>query len=436
MKNKETSLSYDVVVIGGGMAGLTAALTAATNNAKTLLVERHPYAGGGFTAGMVLHIAGLVDHRRILKGNDKEILNPSFWIVQGMAREYYRRLHQVNAAHGPHWDHEPAKIIFDALLKDYGVDVLYGTQFHAAEISENKIKSVTLIFRTHTIKAEAKIFIDASGDGDLGEAAGVDFYWGRESDNKMSPATLSYLVADHNLDTEKRLKEINVMLRKAWKNNEIPKNMRPALICNRFSEGKERNELWCSVVRQWGNITNPFEYTGMEQNGRLDGWKIFRYLKEHTDAFTNSYISSICQQIWPREGRHLKAKYMITADDVRNLAHFPDVIARGAFYLDLHSVEPGNIGFDLDEHRQKMDSYFEIPFRSLVAVGIDNLLLAGRTIGANHYGHSAIRVMGTGIATGEAAGTAAALLAEQNNTTDNINISLLQNKLRNQGVII
>jgi len=423
-------MDYDVVVVGGGMAGMTAALAAAKNGAKTLLVERYPYSGGAFTAGMVTHIAGLVDHRRI---HAAEFHDPERWIVQGLACEYHQRLVKHGAALGPHWDHEPAKVIFDQILEDYGVDVLYGTHFHAAKRTGQRITSVELIYRTVRIEVAGKMFVDGSGDGDLSAAAGAAFQVGRDSDGKMQPATLSYMVADVKPDTGENL---NKLLRQAWKDGKIPKDIRPAVIGRRYAEGKHRAELWCSIARQWGDFTDPVAYSRMERRGRAIGWEIFRYLKANTKALSDAYLGSIGQQIWPREGRRVKADYTIVADDVRNESRFDDVVARGAFYLDLHSVTPGTIGWDLDEHRPKKNTYFDIPYRALVAVGLDNLLLAGRMLGATHEAYSATRVMGTGIATGQAVGAAAALAVKGKQTTRQVKMDTLQSALRSQGVII
>jgi len=174
----------------------------------------------------------------------------------------------------------------------------------------------------------------------------------------------------------------------------------------------------------------------MERRGRAIGWEIFRYLKANTKAMSDAYLGSIGEQIWPREGRRIKADYTIVADDVRHEVRFDDVVARGAFYLDLHSVTPGTIGWDLDEHRPKKNTYFDIPYRALVAVGLDNLLLAGRMLGATHEAYSATRVMGTGIATGQAVGTAAALAVKGKQTTRQVKTEALQSTLRSQGVIV
>jgi hypothetical protein len=423
-------MDYEVVVIGGGMAGMTAALAAAKNGARTLLVERYPYCGGAFTAGMVSHIAGLVDHRLIHK---PEYRDAKRWLVQGLACEYHERLVKHGAALGPHWDHEPAKIIFDQMLEEYGVDVLYGTQFHSASRAGERIVSVELFYRTVRIEVAGKMFIDGSGDGDLSAAAGAAFDVGRASDGRMQPATLSYMVTDVKSGTGENL---NTLLRQAWKEGKIPKDIRPAVIGRRYCEGKHRDELWCSIARQWGDFSDPVAYSRMERRGRAIGWEIFRYLKANTEALSDAYIGSIGQQIWPREGRRVQANYTITADDVRHEARFDDVVARGAFYLDLHSVTPGTIGWDLDEHRPKKDSYFEIPYRALVPADISNLLLAGRMLGATHEAYSATRVMGTGIATGQAVGTAGALAAKTGRTTRDLKIAELQRTLRSQGAII
>lgn len=432
----ELQLDYDVVVIGGGMAGLTAALSAGQNGSRTVLVERHPFCGGAFTAGMVLHVAGLVDHRRLVREDDPSVLNSEKWIVQGLAREYHRRLTQFGAAHGPQWDTEPAKIIFDRMLKDYGVDVLYGTQFFSANVKDGRIIHIEAVFRTTRIQIKGKMYIDATGDGDLGAEAGVAYHFGRERDGAMMPGTLSYMVADVHAPSRASIDELNEQLQHAWEQGLVPKNMRPGIIGPRYSEERLRQEVWCSPVRQWGNFTDPVTYSRMEQQGREIGWEVFRYLKNNSKAMKDSYLSAMGPQIWPREGRHFQTEYILTANDVRRSARFDDVIARGVFYLDIHSVTPGSAGWDLDEHRPEMDSYFEIPYRALVPKGVDNLLLAGRTIGADHEGHSATRVMGTGIATGQAAGLAVSLALKHSCIPREIDIILLQNALRGQGVVI
>lgn len=423
-------MSYDVVVIGGGMAGMTAALAAAKNGAKTLVVERYHYCGGAFTAGMVLHIAGLVDHRLLHK---PEFRDCKRWIVQGLACEYHKRLDRFGGATGPHWDHEPAKVIFDQMLSDYGVDVLYGTHFHSARRDGSRIVSVDLIYRTVRLRVMGKVFVDGSGDGDLSAAACVGFDTGRSSDGRMQPATLSYMIANVKRGTGESL---NGILKQAWKNGKIPKDIRVAVIGARWAEGKHRDELWCSIPRQWGDFSDPVAFTAMERRARQIGWEIFRYLKANTKALADAYLGSIGQQVWPREGRRIRADYTIQADDVRKQARFDDAVARGAFYLDLHSVTPGTIGFDLDEHRPEKSTYFEIPYRSLLPTGLDNLLLAGRMLGTTHEAYSATRVMGTGIATGQASGTAAALAVQGGKTTRQVSIDHLRSVLQSQGVVL
>ena len=428
------NLTYDVAVVGGGMAGISAAISSSRNGAKTILVEKHPYSGGALTAGMVLHIAGLIDHRRICDDDDFT-LDCKNWIVQGLACEYYNNLKNIGGAKGPLWDHELSKFVFDEMLEKSNVDVLYGTQFYKAKVNGNLIKSIEVINRTTKININANIFIDSSGDGDLGYSAGIDYTMGNIINGAMMPATISYMIADIDQSAES-IDDLNLLLTQAWKNGDIPQDMKPSILIPRYSENKARNEIWCSLVRQWGDITDPYDYTQMEIKGRSIGIKIFKYLKTHTRYFRNSYLSSSCHQIWPRESRHLNAEYIITENDIRLCKTHDDVIARGGFYLDLHSTTPSTIGFDLDWHQEKHDTYFDIPYRSLIAIGLDNLLLAGRTIGANHAGHSATRVMGTGIATGQATGTAAAILTKHNTPTTNISINLLQDTLRNQNVLI
>jgi len=453
------STVYDVVVIGGGLAGCSAAIAARRLGAKVLLVERLSFVGGAWTGGMVTHIAGLIDHERIYEKNDF-VLDPKKWIVQGLACDYYDNLKKYGAANGIHWDHEAGKFIFDIILEHEGVDILYGTQFFEAKCSSGKIDSVGLIYRTTRIDVEAKIFIDASGDGDLGASAGCEFYFGRESDGRMSPATLSYMIGDINKsyllseedygvpiggDSEVKIdagkqagkEDLNVILKKAREDGVIPRNMRPAAICMKYAEGRERNELWCSFVRQWGNITNPWEYSAMEKEGRKTGWEIFQYLKANTQSCKDAYLSGVGSQIWPRECRHFKTHYVMNADDFHKESRFDDVVGRCGFYLDLHSVTPGECGFDLDVRHSCRDKYFEIPFRALVPLYVNNLLLAGRTIGADHHGHSATRVMGTGIATGQAAGTAAGIFVKEKlDTPLQVDVSMMQGILRKNKVVI
>lgn len=455
----DQEFSYDVVVIGGGLSGCSAAIAARRNGASVLMVERLPFAGGAWTGGMVTHVAGLIDHDRIYEEGE-EALNPRKWIVQGLACDFHDRLAEFGAAKGIHWDHESGKMILDQILEEEGVDVLYGTQFFRAVTKDARIEAVELIYRTTSIRVKGRVFIDSSGDGDLGSSAGCSFYFGRESDGRMSPATLSYMIGgiDRSLlyserdygvpigghETQRapeeagnRGEDLNEIVKKALADGLLPADMRPAAICLKYAEGCERDELWCSFVRQWGNITDPQDYSRMERDGRKVGWEIFRYLKQNSKSCRDAYLSGLGTQIWPRECRHFKTLYTVCAEDFRSQARFPDAVARAGFYLDIHSVQPGTSGFDLDERHPVRDRFFDIPYRSLLPENRDNLLFAGRTIGADHEGHSAIRVMGTGIATGQAAGTAAALALRSGVARmAELDVSNLQAVLRRQGVVI
>lgn len=432
---------YDVLVCGGGPAGFSAALYAARNGAKVALVEQMGYLGGAATVnGVNVFPFGYHDGERYVMG--------------GMFKEMYEELLRRDAII-PHWQRgwepfnmETYKLIIEDMLKEAGVDVYLESTLVSAAVDRGRISHILVSTLKGCIALEANQFIDATGDGHLAMLAGVPYDIGRESDGAVQPYTLMFFVGgvdfdiireynrDHSWLTEDGRTFINgngfrsfIEQANADGLDYIPKK----------TIGSMYNIPWLPGVVgiNFGRIfadtkLDPRRLFEDSHIGRLQVQQGVEILQKYVPGFANCYLIESSSKVGRRESRRIKGLYTMTGDDVRLQRQFDDVIAQACYQIDIHGPT------DTSSCLVKLPAgtHYDIPYRCLVPCACENLLVAGRCVSATHEALAAIRVQPICMAMGQAAGTAAAMCANENKRPADLDVKALQQKLAEQGAIL
>lgn len=414
--------TYDVTVVGGGPGGVPAAVAAAREGAKTLLVERYGYLGGMATAGLVNPFMGYWVGKKPL--------------VAGIFAEINDRLRKAAGLHENNvtFDEEILKLVLDDIVRESGVDVLFHSTFVSAKSENGAVKSVTLATKGGLIEASAKVFIDATGDADLAAGAGATVEVGRTADGLCQPMTLCFRIA--GIDRSKTpgtLREIrntlNAIYVEARKAGEVSDPREDVLLFPTLRE----DCIHFNMTRVQGlSAVDAEDLSRAEFEGRRQTRELVDLFRRKAPGFENAYLQKMGALTGVRESRRVMGSYVLTADDVTKAAKFPDAIACSCYPIDIH--DPTGAHTVIVEVPE--GDWYEIPYRSVVPSGILNLLMAGRAISATHEAHASLRVMPTVAAIGQAAGTAAAMAAAEGVSPARVDAHELRAKLRAAGAFV
>ena len=433
---------YDVVVLGGGPAGIASAVAAARNGARTLLVERYGFLGGMGTAAGVTNFCGL--HANV-HGEIRQI-------VHGVADDVLDRIRVLDGLNEPHnvlgriaaqaYDMSAFKCAADQLMGDAGVDVLLHALAVAVVRSGQAARALdALVVETKSGRQaiRGRMFIDCSGDGDLAHRAGVATEKGDDHGSLLYP-TLMFRVG--NVDAGRAgdaWRTIPGLMDAASEAGEYTFPRRGAIV-----RPMKRPYEWRVNVTQMKNAdgsavdgTDARSLSAGEIEGRRQVVDYLHFLRARVPGFENAYALDIAPQLGIRETRRVVAETMLTGDDVVGCADFDDSIGVNGWPLEKHVAGDVVWGWFPDGSR----GYNQMPYRMLLpkrdgANAVDNLLVAGRCAGMTHDGHSAARVSGGCFVMGQAAGTAAAMSLAGNVTPYDVTVPMLQQRLRAQGAFI
>ncbi len=440
------NLTYDAVVIGGGPAGAVAAIAAARNGAKTLLVEQYGYLGG------MLTVAGVGPQMTFHAGKVQ--------VVRGIADEIICRLQELGLSPGhmedfvgyassvTPFDAEGMKYILETMAQEAGVQLLYHTVFTGCTVENGKITKVQLYSKNGFFDVEAKVFLDCTADADLSTRAGVPSLYGRESDHLAQPMTMNIKVA--GVDREKMIEYVRssrsdmlatipfdrlhelpragiqgayslIEKAKAAGEFDVDRNM---VLCFETNTPGEFILNMSRVIRK--SAVDAFDLTDAEVEGRRQARQILAFMRKNIPGFENCRIISTGPHIGIRESRKIHGIYKLTAEDLLDNRMFEDAIAMGGYPIDIHSPD----GASMKHRYLKPGSWYSVPYRSLVTNEIENLIVAGRCISATHEACAAIRVTPIVMAIGEAAGTAAAQSAATGECANRLDTQLLRETLK------
>ena len=426
---------YEVVVLGGGPAGIAAAVAAARAGRRTLLIERYGFLGGMGTAAGVTNFCGL--HANVHGGMHR--------VVQGVASELLTRIDRLGGLNAPHlilgkilaqaYDTAAYKIAADDLVAAHKVELLFhalgaGVVMH----DDRRIHALMVETKAGRQAVTASLFIDCSGDGDLAAWAGAAFEVGDNAGSMLFPSMMFRL---NGIDPEKAgeaWRTIPALMEQAEAAG-THKFPRKAAIVRPQRSGIEWRVNFTQLARADGKAINglePDELTRGEIDGRRQAVEAFAFLRT-VPGFEKSYIVDLPPQLGIRETRRVIGGHMLSGEDVLGCASFDDSIGVNGWPMEQHVA--GDVTFKFPPIPESR-GFNELPYRMLVPEGLDNLLVAGRCASMTHEGQSAARVSGGCFVMGEAAGTAAALALGGNTNPRDIAVEKLQQQLQQQGAFI
>ncbi len=418
---------YDVVVVGAGSAGSSAAITAARAGARTLLVDRLAFMGGTSTAVLDTFYAFYTpgeSPRRVVGGLGWEVVHAL--TADGMA---FERPNTYGAGTGVTYDQEVLKLLWERLATEAGVELLLHTWATGARVDDGRVRAVRLWNKGGERWVEADAFVDASGDADVAAMAGVGY------DNAKM------LGAVQSLSTLFKMANVDVERASAVKKAELWERMREAVASGTYRlprvEGSWHRTPHPGIVlihmTRIPNVdaTDPEQLTAAELEGRRQVAEYARFLRERVAGFESAVVVATSPAIGVRESRRIHGDYRLTRDDVLGARRFDDEIALcGA------PIEDHHAGGDTEWRYVAEGGVYGIPYRSLLPAGIEGLLVAGRCFSATHEAHASARSMATCMAMGQAAGTAAAIAARDGTTPRAIAAADLRQRLRADGALL
>ncbi len=391
-------LHTDVLVLGSGPSGFAAAYTAARNGAKVIIVEQSGDIGGISTSGLMSHWTGSCDSPLF-----NEILKRSAEKNEG---EFENKITNII-------DPEKLKTLYLEMLDEVGCRVMLYTFAEDAICDGDKILGATVVNKSGKTDIYAGITIDATGDGDIAARAGAEYVLGRESDNKMQPATLMFKVGGVDYDQA-------VFLGSFESTYETPNGELQALAKQHIPYPAGHILTYKTTLPGivTCNMTNAIEIDGTCEEDLTNATltcrrqmdDIVKYLREFVPGYENCFVISSASLIGIRETRHFKGKYTLTEQDILDARVFDDYVVKDAYFnFDVHNIT--GAGLDktgVQKHFSQKNGY-TIPYRCLLPEIKENLLLCGRNISGTHMAHSNFRVMPICVGIGEAAGAAAAV---------------------------
>lgn len=405
---------YDLVVIGGGFAGVAAALAAARAGTKVLIVEKSNCLGGAAVNCLVnpfMQYWTEIDGKRVD-------------LSAGIFKEIHDRLEERNAMKKESFLEEELKYILNEMVIEANIDLLFHAYIFRANTCADRIVSVTVASRSGEIQIEADYFIDATGDAQLAYLAGCPTVLGREPDHLCQPMTLCFRVGNVDVDkffaSRERLKISHAQSLAA---GELI-NPRENILVFRTPIHNVLHFNTTRVVRK--NPTSPEEVTEAEVLARKQVYEIYDFMKRHADGLENSFLMMTAAEIGVRESRMIVGDYVLTEQDCKNCVKFEDAIAACNYDIDIHNPE----GTGTSHYYFPAGAYYTIPYRSLTPKNINNMLVAGRCISSDHGAQASYRIMPVVCCIGEAAGSAIGLAARSGCSVRDINPKDLQSVLK------
>ncbi|MBQ1208185.1 MAG: FAD-dependent oxidoreductase [Lachnospiraceae bacterium] len=456
---KTVNKEFDVVVLGAGPGGLAAALAAGRGGAKVLLVEKNGYLGGNMAIGLPL--LGFLDKdgNKVIGGIADEFMKDmaSYETAYGRAASEHKVCPMHNSV--TLYDHELFKIVALHKVLDAGIEVLFHTDIESVNVENAEIREITLRGKGYRIFVKAKIYIDASGDGDMAYLAGASYEKGQKDTGILQPPTMMFTLSGvdidrtidylaENPDQMDRSKTIDcaggydadffrsdpnfvmVAMRKLFsqlrEQGKMPVNRENIIVINSLLPG----EVHMNCTRHLGTDgSDVFSVTRAEIEGYLQIEKFVETLHQYVPGFEKCYISQIYPSLGIRESRRFSGIRQLTESDVVNGVFNEETIGIGSYCVDIHA------GDGLSTIFTKIPAY-GIPYGITVSDEIEGLMFAGRCASMDAVAMSSARVMPICMAIGEAAGVGAALAIKQGISPREVDVTQVRKTLLDAGAIL
>lgn len=439
----------DVLVVGGGPAGLGAAVGAAEAGADVVLAERYGFLGGNATAALVMPLMSFHTQRPTIEDAGMTNLmpddhGPGHPVIAGVLRRLLERLVRADGAIEPTretgyvvpFDPEVFKLVALQMLDDAGVEYLFHA-FASDAVGAPEVEGVAFETKSGPIVIEAENVVDCTGDGDVAARAGAPFDVGRDEDQLVQPMTLMFRMVEfrreafrayvrEHPDQWKGVHGLWDLVERATEAGELDLAREDILFFG-TPHDREVSVNSTRVTRVLG--TDVWDLTRAERESRRQLRQLTAFFREYVPGFEEAYVAQSGVQIGVRETRRVRGAYRLTAEDLLSARSFDDVVARGAYPLDIH--HPEGKGTTLE--RLPPGEAYDIPLRSLLPRDVGHLLVAGRCISGTHEAHSSYRVMPISMATGQAAGVCAALAARRGTPPGDVSAAPVQEELLRQG---
>lgn len=454
---------YEVAVIGGGPAGVAAAIAAARTGASTVLIEPSSFLGGAGTGSLVgPWMTNYYQDTQVIRGIFQDIVDElvRYEGSTGTLKCPYDNPGETKGTGGhiTPFDAEILKFVMNKLVIESGCHLRLNTFVDSVEAEGGKVKAIRLRTKYTKSVIEAKIYIDATGDGDIAVWGGANYEQGRRADGLTQPVSalfkMSYVDVDELIRYTQNHRDEFIWISYPILPSGLPSYFADSMVClsgfnERIAKGQQSGEL--KLGRERITLFSDFRKGDVLFNAtrlnRIDGTNnedliraeidlkeqvisMAQFARKHLPGFADASLSAAASRVGVRETRRITGDYVLQEKDVLHGRKFEDGIAKGCFPVDIHS--PG----DKTNVWVELEDAYDIPYRCLLPVGLDNVLLAGRCMSATHEAMASSRVQSHCMAVGHAAGAAAALASSQGVTTRGISISELKNILHSQSAIV
>lgn len=419
MKNK-----YDLIVAGGGFAGVAAAIEASRKGLRVLLIEKYNCLGGAAANCLVMPFM------KYFTKNPQT--GETIMLAGDLFLEIINEMRKIGGIHenGKIFDEEILKLVLNRMCAQCGVCILFNTTVINVTKQDCRIVSVTAWGKSKKLELYADYFVDATGDAELSVLAGCGYRVGRAEDGLCQPMTLCFRVG--NIDML-RFRESRAMINPLYKQfrqqGRIKNPREDVLLFHTMHDGVIHFNT-TRVVKH--DPTDPADVTKAELLAREQVFEVHSFLKENIPGFENSYVLSTALQIGIRESRMVEGEYVLTQEDLKSLARFEDAIAVANYDIDIHNPE----GTGTSHYYFEDGTWYQIPYRCLLPKGCENLLVAGRCISSTHEAQASYRIMPFCAELGQAAGAAVSVAVKNNTTLRGVDIRELQSILRNEGFVL
>lgn len=439
----------EVLVVGGGSAGSAAAIASARQGARTLLIEQQGFLGGTSTGALVTPMmANHLQQRPLNQGIYLEVLQRL--LASGDADIY-------KDGNAGWFNPEMLKLVLEELAVGAGVEIFYHIDFADALVQNRQLQGVLVETKSGRGLIRARCVVDCSGDADVAARAGVPMVTGRPDTGANQPMALRFMLGnvdlgraqayfetlgDFDYTTSSRNPDIPLWTTACTWDKDWP--LKP-LFTQAVSDGvlQPDDAIYFQIFTvpgrpgevafncpRFDDLTDSLDFrqrNAVQIQGKRSILRLWEFCKRYLPGFEKSYIVQIAPMIGVRESRRIVGEYVLSSEDFFAARKFPDAIARNNYPIDIHARDQSG-----GLHFMKAGDYHEIPYRCLIPLEIEQLLVAGRCLSADFSAQGAVRIIPNCYAMGQAAGIAAALSVQQQTSPRTLPVESLMSRLRAQ----